>query len=85
MVRTREWKLINNPEETTQDELYNLKNDPKEQDNLIRKNTKIAKNLQERLLEWKKNLPIYADNAQRQFVPYIDKEPQERIKKTGYW
>ncbi len=85
MVRTREWKFIDNSIETMQDELYNLKKDPKEQDNLIRKNTEIAKNLQERLLEWEKNLPSYTDNAKQQFVPYIDKETQERIRRTGYW
>lgn len=85
MVRAREWKFIDNPIETMQDELYNLTNDPKEQDNLIRKDTEIAKNLQERLLEWKKTLPSYTDNAKQQFVPYIDKETQERIRRTGYW
>jgi len=85
MVHTREWKFIDNPIDTMRDELYNLKKDPKEQDNLIRKNTDMAKNLQERLLGWKKNLPSYTDNAKQQFVPRIDKETQERIRRTGYW
>jgi len=85
MVRTREWKFIDNPVATMQDELYSLKNDPQEQDNLILKNIEVAKNLQQRLLEWKKNLPNYTDKARQQFLPYIDKETQERIRKTGYW
>jgi len=85
MVRTREWKFIDNSNIKKQDELCNLKNDPQEQGNVILKNAVMAKNMQERLLGWRKNLPSYRDGTEQQFLPYIDKETQERIKKTGYW
>jgi choline-sulfatase len=85
MVRTREWKFIDNSIYAIQDELYNFKKDPQEQDNRISKNTEIAENLKKRFLEWEKSLPSYTDNTKQQFVPYVDKETQERIKKSGYW
>jgi len=84
-VRTREWKYIQNIDVVKkEDELYNLKDDPQEKNNLIHDRAEEAAKLRRRLEEWKKSFPVYG-NTQSEFLPEIDKETQERIRKTGYW
>tara|TARA_Y100000310_G_scaffold267407_1_gene279385 strand:- start:6799 stop:8124 length:1326 start_codon:yes stop_codon:yes gene_type:complete len=53
MIRTNEWKLIYIPHpENDIYELYNLKEDPKENVNLINKELGVAKELRGKLFEW---------------------------------
>lgn len=56
-VRTSEWKLIHYQYEETpaRFELFNLKNDPKEQNNLIDSHPEIAKDLKKQLFDWLMN------------------------------
>jgi len=58
-IRTPEWKLIYNYDpknkKNTYYELYNLKKDPNEKENLINKNLKIKEKLKRKLRNWIKN------------------------------
>jgi len=84
-VRSPGWKLILHSAEAGQEnELYNLEDDPSERKNLIHGKTAEVERLRAALEEWKRSLPAYGA-TQREFLPAIDKETQERIKKTGYW
>lgn len=49
MIRTKQWKLIFNGEDF---ELYNLKKDPKELNNVLKQNPKISADLAKKLFHW---------------------------------
>ena len=52
-VRTKEWKLIyTNGLNGDKYELYDLRNDPKEEKNVVEKNPEIVKELKEKLFRW---------------------------------
>jgi arylsulfatase A-like enzyme len=55
-VRTSKWKLIFNEHNNTK-ELYDLENDPNEEENLIGKNLEIKNKLWEKLVKISNNLP----------------------------
>ncbi len=55
-IRDGDWKLMMNPD-GSRIELYNLKQNPCEVDNLASENKKIVKRLSKQLLEWHNSLP----------------------------
>jgi arylsulfatase A-like enzyme len=81
-IRSREWKFILHND--GQKELYHLKSDLGEHDDLCQKEQSMAIELETKLREWEASLPSYKDQ-EYSFPPEIDVETQERIKKTGYW
>jgi len=82
-IRAKKWKFILN-HETGEKELYNLQLDPGEKHNLYSEKENFAAGLQSKLKKWEESLPCYKDK-EYSFSLEIDKETQERIKKTGYW
>ncbi len=87
-IRSNKWKLIESVPLTSaiqdSDELYNLRDDPGEQHNLIRAQQKVAEDLKKQLNEWRESLIVYQPD-ENEFMPGIDEETKERIRKTGYW
>ncbi len=65
-------------------ELFNIKKDPTEKHDLIELHKATTNNLFKKLGQWNKGLPSF-QNSKSEFHPNIDKQTQERIKKTGYW
>lgn len=55
-MRDGDWKLMMNPD-GSRAELYNLKENPCEMDNLANENQKIVKQMSRKLLEWHGTLP----------------------------
>jgi len=55
-IREGDWKLLLNAD-GSDPQLYNLKTDPKESDNLAGKNPEMAARLKEKALAWRKSLP----------------------------
>ena len=53
-IRNSKWKLIHNEYNNTK-ELYDLENDPSEENNLIGKNSEIEKDLSKELLKYTNN------------------------------
>ena len=53
-IRSSKWKLIHNEHDNTR-ELYDLKNDPNEENNLIGKNSEIEKEFSKELLKYTDN------------------------------
>jgi arylsulfatase A-like enzyme len=85
-IRSKDWKLFLKPEESggSEKRLFNLKKDPRELKNVYKDNPKVARQLNNLLEEWRKNLVVYK-NKESEFVPGISEETRNRIKKTGYW
>lgn len=81
-IRSRDWKYIKN--NIGKEELYNLRYDKNEKNNLVNKRHKIAKDLEKRLDSTINGLTVYKDR-ESEYLPFIDKETMENIKKTGYW
>ena len=86
MIRTDEWKLIHIPH-PEQDiyELYNLKNDPFEKNNLIGMETEIAESLKQNLFLWMDKKSIHFKEVKSE--PYSKKDEQkvkERLRALGY-
>lgn len=80
-IRTNEWKLIYNIEDKSY-ELYDLKNDPKELNNLAIQGGKIFENLKEKLDLWVKE---YADRlTQDVHLETISDKNKHRLKSLGY-
>ncbi|THB77203.1 MAG: DUF229 domain-containing protein [Desulfobulbaceae bacterium] len=65
-------------------ELFNVKNDPTEQINLLKKQQLVGKSLTKELREWKDSLRRFQTEVY-EFQPNIDEQTKDRIKKTGYW
>ena len=55
-IREKDWKLLMN-NDSTRVELYNLKNDPAENNNVSGANPSSVKHLSGLLLQWRKSLP----------------------------
>lgn len=84
-IRTSNWKLINTGREDGQRfELYNLKRDPLEQNNLIGKEERITPILKHELEEWL--MRAKADSQRSNSIPEyeIDKIKKEMVG-AGYW
>jgi len=73
----RTWKLIHRPNATGKDELYNLRNDPREQDNLIEDETIEAA----RLL---RELERFDGFVTRPFGDAVDPQVLGRLRSLGY-
>ncbi|WDE97730.1 sulfatase-like hydrolase/transferase [Lentisphaera profundi] len=58
-IRQGDWKFLCKPNGSAA-ELYNIKKDPAENNNLASKETSIANNMKTILLEWKKTIPTSA-------------------------
>ncbi|MDH5661924.1 MAG: hypothetical protein OEY92_02905, partial [Elusimicrobiota bacterium] len=76
----KEWTYIMNQDES--DELYNRINDPKEQNNIIKKKLLIAKKLREEL----EDFIALTSEAKTQLAEKvdIDEELKEKLKSLGY-
>ena len=83
-IRSKEWLLVLEDNELDPKQLYDLRADPGQQNNVYSKHQDIALELEFKLREWEKSLPSYRDQ-EYSFSPEIDKITQERIRKTGYW
>ena len=81
---SKEWLLVLHDDNLNPKELYKLRSDPGQKNNVYLKNKDTALNLESRLKEWEASLPSYKDQ-EYSFPPEIDKATQERIRKTGYW
>ncbi|UCC39774.1 MAG: tetratricopeptide repeat protein [Candidatus Aminicenantes bacterium] len=75
-IRTDDWKYIQAPIP----ELYDLKNDPKELNNLFAADDKLALNLKKRLLEMEEKTSL----PQKPSVRRLTQEAQEKLKALGY-
>jgi arylsulfatase A-like enzyme len=64
--------------------LYNLVLDPGEEKDIYFKDRETALGLESRMKRWEKSLPLYRGRRDP-FPPAIDREMQEKIRKTGYW
>jgi arylsulfatase A-like enzyme len=84
MIRSREWKFIKDYGGRGLDRLYNLMSDPGEEYDLYPEKKDIVLRLESVLKAWEESLPSYRDREYF-FDPGIDKETQEKIRKTGYW
>lgn len=77
-IRTGEWKYIEAPIP----ELYDLKSDPQEENNIIERNPKIALRLREKLHEAIKK---YSSSLYSHvFKTKIDEETREKLRSLGY-
>ena len=65
-------------------ELYDLQKDKYEKNNLIKIKPEIAEYLK-RCLDSKLNSLVQYQKGDSEFMPGLDEETKERIKKTGYW
>ncbi|MDD5080216.1 MAG: sulfatase-like hydrolase/transferase [Candidatus Omnitrophica bacterium] len=85
-VRTKRWKYIQRGNDSLKinEELFDLKVDPAERDNLIGSRDKIARRLKERLDLWKGSLVKYNIKTS-EFSPGVTDRMKESIRKTGYW
>lgn len=89
-IRSKDWKYIRKFQESMveaekfNESLFNLKKDPHELHNVIKDNPKVTSQLRNRLDSWMKSLPIYRE-GESEFMPWVDEETKDRIKKTGYW
>lgn len=86
VIKTKTWKLIDVCPQTGREalELYNLQKDPAEQNNLIRKEQKVAKILKRKLDEWLERLKVNSEKLNLIPEYEIDKIKEE-MKKAGYW
>ena len=90
-IRTNQWKYIYNPEgikpcrkvgrfDIEKEELYNIKDDPKETKNLISSEKEVAERLRSQLLRWKEDVRRNETAVRRP----VDKETEEMLKALGY-
>jgi N-acetylgalactosamine-6-sulfatase len=68
-IRKGDWKFLCNPD-GSRSELYNLKNDPGEYQNLAMQKPEIVDELKSKLLDWKRSIPetAYANDDQQILV-----------------
>jgi arylsulfatase A-like enzyme len=81
-IRSSTWRLL--PDYSGHYLLYNLMSDPGEEYDLYPEKKDIVLRLESVLKAWEESLPSYRDREYF-FDPGIDKETQEKIRKTGYW
>ncbi len=85
-IRTNKWKLFSIKLQGKEEkfELYNLLRDPKEQNNLIGKESKVANDLKQKLYEWLKYIKIDSEKPNLIQKYEMDKI-KEQMKQAGYW
>jgi len=90
VIRTKKWKLIYVPDEKDQRimqgmpfELYDIENDPKELNNLVNVETKIASELQKELFKWMESAKG-VNGLPSPGTVVIDKKTEENLKSLGY-
>ncbi len=76
------WKYIYNVK-NKKEELYNLENDPSEQDNLIGESPEIAENLREELSRWMEENERLAESYSSSEAE-LKNETKEALKALGY-
>jgi arylsulfatase A-like enzyme len=79
--RDKTWKLVVDRQGDRQ--LFHLPSDPAEKKNVLDDHLGVAKNLERSLRDWSKSLPSYG--VEQDWLPFIDKYTQEKIRETGYW
>lgn len=83
-----DWKLVNNFEKEKEaivfQELYNIRTDPQEQNNLANQKLEITKRLQNALKEHKKQRKKFEVRS-RSFPIWFDEERRKRLIETGYF
>lgn len=79
-VMTPEWKYIYNYG-TEKEQLYNIKSDPLELDNLVDKNTKQRNQLKKQLFHWVSNATKYPVKEQHRG---FTQEEKEKLEVLGY-
>ncbi len=77
-VREGDWKYFYGPDEKRK-ELFNLRGDPGELQNVFAENPTISTQLHERLLEWRSS-----NSAELSDAPAISKEDREALEALGY-
>ncbi len=78
MVRTNEWKLIYIPHQQKDIyELYNLKRDPKESNNLINDEPEMTKKMREELFKW-------ANSSKEDEDKDLTEKSKKLLRKLGY-
>ena len=77
-VRTREWKFIVNAD-PARVELYNLRNDPGEREDLAARNPELVRGLGRRLRDWQRSQPV----LQGASGPAVELTPEERARLKG--
>jgi iduronate 2-sulfatase len=80
-IRTREWKLISNLE--GRDELYSLRVDPKERNNVFRQNVEQATRLREQLNAVLAGAYKAGASVRRDVAP-VSQQTLDRLKALGY-
>lgn len=79
-IRTNEWKLICiNEKNKLKYMLYNLKLDPKEDNNLVNLKREEFKFLNEKLVNWRNRVPLFKPTLSN-----ITKEQKEILRSLGY-
>jgi len=65
-IREGDWKLLINAD-STEAQLYNVKNDPGERENLIEENKSVAESLAKKVIEWRKSMPVEIPQTFKKF------------------
>jgi len=81
-LRQDHYKYIYYQGDETRNEFYDLKKDPKELNNLIKKNYKKAEEMRKRIIEWKKLTGTYQFQAGKGVK--LRKRDIEKLKALGY-
>lgn len=80
VVREHDWKLIRRPD--SRDELYNLTEDPGEQDNVVDEFPEQERRLQKKLDEHMQLVRSTDDESVER--PELDEEAKDRLRRLGY-
>ena len=83
-IRSSRWKLIMDKKGLELKELYDIKKDPGELQNVISSNPEVAQKLSKEYISKIKSLPSYQNNKS-EFFSDTDEETREKIQKMGYW
>lgn len=65
-IREGDWKLLINADSTGA-QLYNLKNDPGETNNIVGENKSVAENLAKKVIGWRKSMPVEIPQTFKKF------------------
>ncbi len=79
VIRGERYKLIYSMQ--GRHELFDLHNDPREEENILLKEPGIAEIMMDKLKEWQSSFPLKQTEGEE---AYFDKEAVERLKALGY-
>lgn len=79
-IRTKEWKLIYDKEEY---ELYSLRDDKAEINNLARQRPELVYELIQKLLEWRRNTRTERSPDDTRLE--LSEEMKRKLREAGYW